>query len=108
VPLSSLSVVFDNPSSADAIRAAKGDAVVDIQAFVDGSKRAVGDVCRMALASENGTSYIDQLESGGAISVGYANPTTPSIVSQSDAITKQVQALPWMAGSDVVLRELGY
>ena len=106
VPLSSLGVVADNPSSADAIRAAKEDAVVDIQSFVDGCKRAVGDVCRMALASERGTTFADQ--AGAEMAVEYANPATPSIVSQSDAIVKQVGAFPWMSDSDVPLRELGY
>jgi hypothetical protein len=32
----------------------------------------------------------------------------PSVVSQSDAMVKQVSAIPWLADSDVTLRELGY
>ena len=54
VPLSSLGVVSDNPSSAEAIYASKEDAVVDIQSFIDGCKRSVGTVCDMVLAAEGG------------------------------------------------------
>lgn len=32
----------------------------------------------------------------------------PSVVSQSDAMVKQISAIPWLADSDVALRELGY
>lgn len=108
VPLSSMGVVTDNPSSADTIRAAKEDAIVDIQAYVDGCKRSLVQVFRMALAAISGRSYAEQLRDGGSVSVEFANPAMPSIVSQPDAVTKQVQSFPWMADSDVPLRELGY
>lgn len=40
--------------------------------------------------------------------VHYRKPDRPSTVSQSQAIMSQVQAIPWLADSDVALRELGY
>ena len=109
VPLSSLGVVSDNPSSAEAIYAAKEDAVVDIQAYVDGLKRSLRDVCYMVLASEDGhASFYDELDAAPGVMIHFANPAMPSIVSQSDAMVKQVSAIPWLADSDVTLRELGY
>lgn len=108
VPLSSLGVVSDNPSSAEAIYAGKEDAVVDIQAFIDGVKRALSDVCLMALASEDGLSFPEEKARGLALDVHFRKPDRPSTVSQSQAIMSQVQAIPWLADSDVALRELGY
>jgi hypothetical protein len=108
VPLSSLGVVSDNPSSAEAIYASKEDAVVDIQSFIDGCKRSVGNVCTMVLAAEGGRSFAEQKRMGLTVDVHFRKPDRPSTVSQSQAIMSQVQAIPWLADSDVALRELGY
>lgn len=44
----------------------------------------------------------------GIIKVHFRNPAMPFVVSQSDAMVKQISAIPWLADSDVALRELGY
>lgn len=108
VPLSSLGVVSDNPSSAEAIYASKEDAVVDIQHYIDGWKRSMQDVCRMAWAAQRDVTYAQAAQELGTISVHFRNPSMPSVVSQSDAMVKQISAIPWLADSDVALRELGY
>jgi hypothetical protein len=43
-----------------------------------------------------------------AITPRFRNPALPSPVSQSDAIVKQVAAIPWIAETRVALEELGY
>lgn len=108
VPLSSLGVVSDNPSSAEAIYASKEDAVVDIQHYIDGWKRSMQDLCRMAWAAQKDVTYAEAAQELGTISVHFRNPSMPSVVSQSDAMVKQISAIPWLADSDVALRELGY
>ncbi len=108
VPLSSLGVVSDNPSSAEAIYASKEDAVVDIQSFIESCKKALSNVFLMALASEDGMSFGDERARGLTLDVHFRKPDRPSSVSQSQAIMSQVQAIPWLADSDVALRELGY
>lgn len=108
VPLSSLGVVSDNPSSAEAIYASKEDAVVDIQSFIESCKKALSNVFLMALASEDGMSFGDERARGLALDVHFRKPDRPSTVSQSQAIMSQVQAIPWLADFDVALRELGY
>lgn len=108
VPLSSLGVVSDNPSSAEAIYASKEDAVVDIQHYVDGWKQSTQALCRMAWAAHENVSYGQAAQELGTISVHFRNPSMPSVVSQSDAMVKQVSAIPWLADSDVTLREFGY
>lgn len=108
VPLSSLGIVSDNPSSAEAIYAGKEDAVVDISHFIDACKRSLSSIAVMALANEAGTDYQTAFASAGTIDVNFRSPAMPSVVSQSDAIVKQISAIPWLASSDVALRELGY
>ena len=107
VPFSSMGVVSDNPSSAEAIYAAKEDAIVDINSFVEGCKRSLANVATMALAAEAGTDYATAV-GATEVDVHFANPAFPSVVSESQAIMQQVQTFPWMADSDVPLRELGY
>ena len=108
VPLSSLGIVTDNPSSAEAIYAGTEDAVVDIQAFINACKRSLSSIAVMALAAETNVSYEQAQAASGVIDVNFRNPAMPSVVSQSDAMVKQISAIPWLADSDVALRELGY
>ena len=75
--------------------------MVDIQSFIDGCKRSVGTVCDMVLAAEGGRRLSGQRALGLAVNVHYRKPDRPSTVSRS-------QAIPWLADSDVALRELGY
>ena len=106
VPLSELGVVTDNPSSAEAIYAAKEALVIDAQNLNADNGRALENVARMALAVRRGTDFSAQ--SGGVVTARFRNPAMPSLVSQADAILKIVQAIPWLAESDVTLEELGF
>lgn len=62
----------------------------------------------MALAIHDGTDYRTELDRGLTIQPKFRNPAMPSIVSQADAMTKMISALPWLADSDVALEELGF
>lgn len=108
VPLSALGVVSDNPSSAEAIYAAKEDLVIDAQALNADNGRALVNVAMMALATKDNSSFAAVRDSGVTIEARFRNPAMPSVVSQSDAMVKQISALPWLAESDVALEELGY
>lgn len=108
VPLSSLGFSTTNPSSADAIIASKEDAVIDISAFISRLRRSLVNVAAMALAaSGKADGYAEAVQ---AYDVGalFADPATPSPVSMSQAVQQRVAAFPWMADSDVPLRDLGY
>lgn len=108
VPLSALGVVSDNPSSAEAIYAAKEDLVIDAQTLNADNGRALVNVAMMALATKDNSSFAAIRDSGLTIEARFRNPAMPSVVSQSDAMVKQISALPWLAESDVALEELGY
>ena len=108
VPISELGVVSDNPSSAEAIYAAKEPLVVDAQNLNADNGEALRDVALMALAVKENTPFAVQAAKGLMITAKWRNPAMPSVVSQSDAMLKIVQAVPWMADSDVLLEELGF
>lgn len=106
VPLSSLGIVQDNPSSAEAIYAAKEDLVIEANA----ANRVWGDALRRAAVTgvmlrENLTEPPAELRS---LRAKWRNPATPSVVSAADATVKKVAALPWLADSEVILEDLGY
>lgn len=108
VPMSDLGVVTDNPSSAEAIYAAKEPLVVDAQNLNADNGEALRDVAIMALAVARGTDYRTVVGSGVTIQAKFRNPAMPSVVSQSDAMVKMISVLPWLAESDVALEELGF
>lgn len=108
VPLSSLGVVSDNPSSAEAIYAAKEDLVIDAQNLNDTNGLALRNVAWMCLAVLHRTDFATERDAGTDVAARFRNPAIPSVVSQSDAMVKQVSAIPWLAESDVALEELGY
>ena len=108
VPLSELGVVTDNPSSAEAIYAAKEALVIDAQNLNADNGEALRDVALMALAVSRGTDYATVAAEGLAVQAKFKNPAMPSVVSQSDAMVKMISVLPWLAESDVALEELGF
>ena len=106
LPLSSLGIVHDNPSSAEAIYAAKEDLVIEASGFT----RSLGSSLRRAgitsvMMRDGLTEPPAELR---GLRVRWENPATPSVVSASDAMAKQVSAMPWLAESDVALEVLGY
>ncbi len=108
VPMSELGVVSDNPSSAEAIYAAKEPLVVEAQNLNADNGEALRNVALMALAIHEGTGFAEQRDRGLTLQPRFRNPAMPSIVSQADAMTKMIAALPWLADSDVALEEFGF
>ena len=87
--------------------AAKEDIVIDAQALNAANGRALANVARMALAVMRGEDFATA-GGGVVIEARFRNPAMPSVVSQSDAMVKQISAIPWLADSQVALEELGY
>lgn len=104
LPVSSLGIVQDNPSSADAIYAAREELVTEASDFNEANGYALNRVYRNILMLRDGWLPDD----AARISTHWRNPARPSIVSQSDAMIKQIQAIPELGKTDVALEELGY
>lgn len=108
IPISSLGVIHDNPASAEAIYAAKEDLIIEAEGLNETNGQALRNLGLLVAAITNNTT-IDQLaEEVKKMQPRFRNPAMPSVVSQSDAIIKQVSAIPWIAESQVALEELGY
>lgn len=108
VPISELGVIHDNPASAEAIYAAKESLVIEAEKMNEANGEALGTVARMALAIL-GNKSLDKLDDAEAsVRARFKNPARPSIVSQSDAITKLATVIPGVAESDVALEEVGF
>lgn len=106
LPISSLGVVQDNPSSAEAVYAAKEELVIKAKNATATFDSALNRIYRHAVMLRDGLPEApDDLRT---VTTRWGDPAHPSIVSQSDAITKQISVFPWMAESPVVLEELGY
>ena len=104
LPVGSLGIVQDNPSSADAIYAAREELVTEASDFNDANSYALNRVYRNIIQLRDGWLPAD----AARISTHWRNPARPSIVSQSDAMIKQIQAIPELGRTDVALEELGY
>lgn len=106
LPVSSLGVIQDNPSSAEALYAAKEELVIKAKNAQRVFDAALTRVYAHAVMMRDGLDEMTpELRS---LSTRWGDPAHPSIVSQSDAIVKQISAMPWLAQSSVVLEELGY
>jgi Phage portal protein, SPP1 Gp6-like len=106
IPVGSLGIVQDNPSSAEAINQANADLVLDAE---------VANLCFGAgwvKAMQNALMVRDNLselpDEWRRLRAKWRNPKTPSQAERADAMTKQIAALPWLADSEVALEELGY
>ena len=108
VPVSFFGVSNDNPSSSDAIAAALEPLVIDAKNLNRDNGNAMRNVAYMALAVLHGTDYETERDAGNNINPKWMSPAYPSVVSQSDAILKQVQAIPKLANSNVILEQLDY
>jgi hypothetical protein len=106
LPLNSLGVVQDNPSSADAMYAAKEELVIEATNLNRANGYALNRIYQDIVMLRDGqTEVSDEL---AQVSTRWRNPAMPSIVSQSDAMVKQISAIPDLAKTDVALEEMGY
>lgn len=107
LPISSLGVVQDNPSSADAIYAAKEELVlIAEQAGEDWFMPALTRTAVTAVQiRDNLTAPPTELAGLGG---RWRNPSTPSRSAATDAVMKQVTLGALPADSDVTLEQLGY
>lgn len=106
LPVSSLGIVQDNPSSADAIYAAKEELVVEATNANRVNGYALSRVYQNVVMLRDGLDEVTQELAG--VSTRWRNPAMPSIVSQADAMVKQISAIPDLAYTDVALEEFGY
>lgn len=108
IPPTSLGVIQDNPSSAEAIYAAKEDLIIEAERMNARNGRALRNVALMVLALSKGCKVSELTEEELGIRAKFRAEDRPSQVTASQAILQQVQAIPRIGETDVALEELGY
>lgn len=103
IPLNSLGIVQDNPSSADAMYAAANDLIVEAEWLNSSNGAALADVAAMALATARGTGL-------AAVDAKprFANPIRPSMAARADFGVKVAGVAPAYGSTEYFWRDLGY
>lgn len=86
VPLSSLGITTDNPSSADAIQAAREDICLAAEDDIAADKWTLRRVAMCALAVNEGISTDGLTDRQRSVSAHFANPTIPSLNARASFV----------------------
>jgi len=107
VPLNSLGIVQDNPSSAEAIGASREDICLIAQRDIDEDRRTLERVMRAAVAVEQNTTT-DRLDEGTrGIRASFADPLIHSRAEMADWAVKINSMRPTFGATDVAARMVG-
>lgn len=106
IPVSSLGIVQDNPSSAEALYASKEELVIEAEhadrVFGVGWCRSMRNAFMLANDLSEMPAELLRLRAK------WRDPATPSKAAAADAMAKQIAVLPWLADSEVALEQFGY
>lgn len=108
VPLNDMSIVTDNPSSAEAIYADKESLITDVEFLNMSNGQALSELMQMALAVEGNVSFGALGEAERSIMPNFRNPAMSSIASMADAYVKISGVDGGFAGTDVFYEGLGF
>lgn len=110
VPLQSLGIVQDNPSSAEAIVEARRDLIEDAQSFEDEHLiPALRQIALLVMMVESNKASVDELdEVQRTVMPHFRNPAMPSIAATTDAAMKIASVNPAFAGTDVFFEMVGF
>lgn len=106
VPLNSLGIVQDNPSSAEAMYAAQNDLIIEAERVNRANADAMRNVCLMALAAVRPNGELT--DEDRSIAVRFANPVRPSMAARADFAMKVASVVPSYGQTPYYWRDLGY
>ena len=107
VPLNSLGIVQDNPSSAEAIGAAREDICLIASRDIEQDKRTLAKVIRAAIAIGRNTTVERLDEDVLGIKASFAKPMLYSDAARADWATKVNSIRPGFGQTDVAARMVG-
>ena len=108
IPISNLGIIHDQPASAEAIYAANEALVIDCEDLNDSNRDSLRSLAQMAIAAELDVPVKELPETYRDFTPDFRNPAMPSIVSQTDAMTKLAAVVPGFAGTDVFWEQVGF
>ena len=97
VPLNSLGIVQDNPSSAEAIAAQREDVCVAAEDCIETNRAAMRNVALMAMAVAQNTTIDGLTDEQRSVVPRFRNPMRPSLAATADAMSKIAAAVPEFA-----------
>lgn len=108
IPVSELLTQDSNPTSADALTAMQNKLIALVESVNARNSRTLRRLALMLLAIERDKPMSELTDAERAVLVHMGRPETISTAAQSDAMLKRIQAIPWLADSDVAIEELGF
>lgn len=108
IPISNLGVIHDQPASAEAIYAANEALVIDCEDLNDGNRESLRNLALMAMAAQLDVPLDSLTDEYRDFTPDFRNPAMPSVVSQTDAMTKLAAVVPGFAGTDVFWEQVGF
>lgn len=108
VPLNSLGIVQDNPSSAEAIDSQREDICVAAEDCIDSNRIAMRNVALMAMAVDGNTTLDGLTDEQRGVMPHFRNPRTPSLASTADAMVKIAGVLDGFAQTREFLYGVGF
>ena len=108
VPLNSLGITFDNPSSAEAIAEAKRELIDEAEDVIAGLQQSMRNVALMCMAVESNTTTDRLSDAQRGVMAKFENPAMPSIASRTDAAMKIASIDEGFAGTDVFYEMVGF
>lgn len=108
VPLNSLGIVQDNPSSAEAIAASREDVCVAAEDCIESNRESMRNVALMAMAVASNTTIDGLTDQQKSVTPNFKDPTMPSLAATADAATKIASVVPEFAQSAVFWEMLGF
>lgn len=97
VPLNSLGIVQDNPSSAEAIAAQREDVCVAAEDCIESNRVSMRNVALMAMAVACNTTVDRLTDEQRSVIPHFRNPMRPNLASTADAMSKIAAAVPEFA-----------
>ena len=108
VPLNSLGIVQDNPSSAEAIAAQREDICTAAEDCIESNRESMRNVALMAMAVAGNTTIDGLSDEQKSVMPHFRNPSMPSLASTADAMTKIAAVLTGFSETREFLSGMGF
>ena len=108
IPVSELGVISDNPSSAEAIYAAKEPLIVEAEDLNASNGESLKNIGKMIIAILEDKPFNALSEEQRKIQPMFKNPSRPSSAEMADSALKISQTIEWIKDTDVMLELLGF
>ena len=108
LPLSSLGVISDNPSSAEAIYAAKEGLIIEAENMNRTNSRSMENVARLIMATAKNVPYDELPEGLRRVHAHWVRPDRQSVSTMVDAMVKLSSAISGFGQTKEALRMAGF